>query len=261
MRELEEDSRLEDAGEGRFRGTISDRWSIGTVPNGGYVLAFGIGAVQRVTPFRDPVVATAYYVRPTEAGEAVVHTEVIKVGKRFATVQARIVQGGEERTRVVATMGTVPDADAVTHLAITPPALPPREECVSDRPAGATPEIGKRFDMALTKDSVAFMRGERTGRAVLEGYVDFTDHAVPDLRALTLLADAFPPPVFNVVSPGWVPTLELTVQIRARPRASTVVGRFTTRSVINGLLEEDGELWDLDGRLLAISRQTAILPR
>lgn len=261
MRELIEDTRLEDVGGGTFRGRISERWSIGAVPNGGYVLAFGVGALQRVTPLRDPIVATAYYVRPTEAGEAEVHTQVVKVGKRFATAEARIVQGGEERTRIVATMGTMPDADAVTHLAIAPPSLPPREECVSDRPAGADPTIGKRFDMALTRESVAFMRGERTGHALLEGYVRFRDGGVPDLRALTLLADAFPPPVFNVVPVGWVPTLELTVQIRARPRTETVVGRFATRSVVNGLLEEDGELWDPAGRLLAISRQTAILPR
>lgn len=261
MQELLDDTRLEPAGGGLFRGVITPRWSIGATPNGGYVLAFGLAALERVTPFADPIVATAYYVRPTVPDAADVHTEVIKIGKRFATAQARIVQRGEERTRIVATLGTIPAGDDVTHLALDPPVLPPRETCVAERPAGVSAEIAHRFDMALTPASVAFMSGERTGRALLEGYVRFAGGGVPDLRALTLLADAFPPPVFNVIPRGWVPTLELTVQLRARPDTEWTLGRFATRSVVNGLLEEDGELWSENGRLLAISRQTAILPR
>lgn len=260
MQELIDDSRLEPAGDGVFRGEITSRWNIGPTPNGGYVLAFGLGALQRVTPFADPIVATGYFVRPTVPGPAVVQTEIVKVGKRFATAEARILQEGTERTRILATMGALPDEDEVTHLAIEAPVLPPRSECLRERPAGAYPEIGNRFDVAMDPATVAFMRGAPSGHALLQGYMRFVDGGIPDLRALTLLADAFPPPVFNVVMPGWVPTLELTVQMRARPRDEWVIGRFTTRSVVNGLLEEDGELWSTDGRLLALSRQTAILP-
>jgi acyl-CoA thioesterase len=269
VQELIDDTRLEAASGGLFRGTITPRWNIGPVPNGGYVLAFGLGALSRITPFADPVVATAYFVRPTAVGAAEVHTEVIKVGKRFATAQARIVQDGKERARILATFGTLPDGtasdgtppddDEVAHLTLVPPALPPRDSCVSEYAAGPF-ELAHRFEMALTHSSVAFLRGERTEHALLEGYVRFVDGGVPDLRALAMLADAFPPPVLNVAAGGWVPTLELTVQLRARPRTDWVIGRFTTRSVVNGLLEEDGELWDSGGRLLAISRQTALLP-
>ena len=46
-----------------------------------------------------------------------------------------------------------------------------------------------------------------------------------------------------------VPTLELTVHLRARlPLESDwVLGRFATRTARDGLLEEDGELWSRDG--------------
>ena len=46
-----------------------------------------------------------------------------------------------------------------------------------------------------------------------------SDGSDPDVIALLMFADAFPPPIFTVFGPvGWVPTLELTVQVRARIR-------------------------------------------
>jgi hypothetical protein len=56
---------------------------------------------------------------------------------------------------------------------------------------------------------------------------------------------------------GWVPTLELTVQVRAHPAPGPLQVRLCSRHLSAGVLEEDGEYWDSAGRLVAISRQTA----
>jgi hypothetical protein len=51
------------------------------------------------------------------------------------------------------------------------------------------------------------------------------------------------------------------VHVRARPAPGMLLTRFTTRALIGGYLEEDGELWDSTGTLVAISRQLARVQR
>lgn len=77
-----------------------------------------------------------------------------------------------------------------------------------------------------------------------------------------MAADAFPPPVVNSDLPvAWTPTVELTAQLRARPAGGPLRCTFRTRFVQGSYLEEDGELWDGDGTLVALSRQLALVPR
>jgi hypothetical protein len=54
-----------------------------------------------------------------------------------------------------------------------------------------------------------------------------------------------------------VPTIEFSVNIRNAPKTTWLKCVFRTRFVNCGLMEEDGEVWDESGELLAISRQIA----
>ena len=56
---------------------------------------------------------------------------------------------------------------------------------------------------------------------------------------------------------GWVPTVELTVHVRCRPAPGPLRVSITTRNLAGGFLEEDAEVWDSAGRLVAQSRQLA----
>ena len=106
------------------------------------------------------------------------------------------------------------------------------------------------------------MHGQPTGRAEVAGWFAFSDAAPVDAIGLLLVADAFAPPVFNIgLGPGWVPTLELTVHIRAVPVPGPLSCLFRTQYVQGGMLSEDGEMWDAAGVLVAQSRQLALTPR
>jgi acyl-CoA thioesterase len=80
-----------------------------------------------------------------------------------------------------------------------------------------------------------------------------------DVYALPLLVDAAAPAVFELGETGSV-TIELTVHLRAQPAPGWLSCRALTRHVIGGYHEEDFEIWDAEGKLVAQSRQLALLP-
>jgi Thioesterase-like superfamily len=118
-----------------------------------------------------------------------------------------------------------------------------------------------RLAVRLHPDHTGFTRGEPSGTAEVAGWFAFADGRPIDTLALLLVCDALPPAVFNLaVAPGCVPTIEYTVHVRGVPAAGPVRCVFRSRVVQGGLLEEDGEVWDSTGRLVAMSRQLGMMP-
>ncbi len=79
---------------------------------------------------------------------------------------------------------------------------------------------------------------------------------------LAAIPDSWPPAVFaRLEVPIGVPTIELTIHFRGVPSGESAwsLVRFRTLEVSAGYLEESGEVWSADGRLLAESRQLAVL--
>ena len=100
------------------------------------------------------------------------------------------------------------------------------------------------------------------GPLVISGYFRLLDGEPIDTLVLLMAVDAFPPVILKSDLPlAWVPTIELTAHVRARPAPGWLRCAFTTRFITGGFLEEDGEAGDSAGRLVAQSRQLALLPR
>jgi len=88
----------------------------------------------------------------------------------------------------------------------------------------------------------------------------FVDCREPDLLSLLMFVDAVAPAVLEVGA-GTMSTVELTVHLRGRPAPGWVAFRTQTRYLADGYLEEDAEIWDSGGRLVAQSRQLGIVLR
>jgi acyl-CoA thioesterase len=262
---FDDDTAATELAEGAWQLDITPRWNIGTNPNGGYLLAALAQPLRHIAARQgkpDLLTITAHYLRPTSVGVADVTVEPVRSGRRHVHLAARLVQD-TERVRALAAFGDLTEATAKPALARgEPPDLPPPDECVGRTapggPGDGPPSMMHRFESRFAPDT-PWMAGRVSEETVITGWIRFADGRPPDVASLPLFADAFPPAIFALGPTGWVPTVELTVHVRARPVPGWLRCRFETRFVAGGYLEEDGEVWDDAGRLVAQSRQLALL--
>jgi acyl-CoA thioesterase len=260
LHRFDTDTRVTRVGEGRWTAQVSPAWnSIGGQPNGGYTLTVVLAAVSETVPMADPLSSSVHYLKPAEVGPAEIEVEVLKRGRRKTTVQARMSQQGSERLRVLATYGDRDGAGFPTEFSPAPPELPAPDDCVAPT-FGAGPEatIAQEFDYRVTPDS-RWVRGTRSGTACIDCWIRFADGREPDLTSLPLFADSFAPSIYEVLETALVPTVDLGIHFRQRPEPGWIQARFSTRALLGGVIEEDGELWDSRGRLVAMTRQLALV--
>jgi acyl-CoA thioesterase len=249
-------TRVDETADGGWRAEISPTWNVFGVPNGGYLATVGLAGVARVVPHPDLLSVSAYYPSKVGPGEVLIQSEGLRIGKRVSAAVGRVEQDGEVRVQLTALYTDLSLASGPTHISEQRPVFPPPEECV--RAEGpVAPDFVQQFDMRLTPDSAGWATGNPNGRAEMSAWVRFIDDRPADPASLPLFADCLPPAIFNLEQPSWTPTLELTVHVRARPVPGWLQLRFRTRYLQNGFLEEDGEIWDEEGTLVALSRQLA----
>jgi len=257
-------------GEDHWSARVVEGWDIAGNANGGYLLAIAARALTAATGRPDPVTVTGHYLAPGKPGPVDVSTAVLKVGKRFSTASATVVSkaaasdtSGRPVLAVLGTFGELSDDD-VTHLLDGgPPDLPSPEDCIAVV-AGSPfpPPFMDRVELRLHPDDSHFLQGEPSGTPRVRGWFRLRDGEAIDTVALLCAVDALPPTVFNARLPiAWTPTVELTAHVRARPAPGWLACSFSTRFVTGGFLEADGEVWDATGRLVAQSRQLALVPR
>ncbi len=115
--------------------------------------------------------------------------------------------------------------------------------------------------MRFHPDDVGWAVGAPDSSGRLRAWFRLEDERDPDPLSLLLVLDALPPVTFTFGTIGWAPTLELTCHVRARPAPGWLRVQHATRNVAGGMFEEDCEVWDATGRLVAQSRQLALMPR
>jgi acyl-CoA thioesterase len=243
-----------------LKAEITDNWSLGGIPNGGYLMAMAAKAMAGYIPHKDPVTVTGHFPGKVVAGEALLKTEIIKQGRSFTTAATKLVQDDVEKVRFTGTFTTMRDS-GFNYMEYEAPEIPDIDKCV---PFEADVPINDRFDLLYTPETAVWLSGKTTERAEIFGWIRFSDGTEPDIYSLLLFADAVPRAVFARIGPiGWIPTMELTVHPRQKPEKGWLRFCFRTRFITNSLLEDDGELWDSKGNLVAISRQMGklILPK
>lgn len=248
--------------DGAYDAEISDRWhALSGAPLGSYGLTIGLRALAHEMPFPHPLSVSAYFLRPTQVGPAQVRTEVARIGRRMATGQTSLFQSGKERLRAVATYTNLDKADGGTQLLGHLPRSTTPPDTAFD-PLDDVPLPGfsllDRLDFRVTEPP-GWLQGKPSGDPACQQWVRFADGRDPDLLSLAFFWDALAPVVLEV-GETMSTTLEATIYLRRRPAPGWLTCRARTRYLTGGLHEEDMEIWDSTDKLVAQSRQLALLP-
>jgi acyl-CoA thioesterase len=246
-----------------FSCEIRPGWDIHGNANGGYLMALGARTLAAASR-PHPVSLTAHFLSPGRVGPVTVTPTIVKQGRTFSTVRASVTGPEKPIIELLGSFGEVENVDGAVMVDAEPPDLPPPEDCVKLEPgsSGLPPPMMARLDMCLHPEDASFYEGRPSGSPRLRGWVKLADDEPVDAFGLIMVADAFPPSVFNSELPrSWVPTLEMTTHVRGLPEPGWLRCAFSTRFITGGVLEEDGEIWDASGRLVAQSRQLALMPR
>ncbi|HEX4659725.1 MAG TPA: thioesterase family protein [Streptosporangiaceae bacterium] len=274
---LDEATAVRRVGEGRYQVLPDARFAIvapgGAVPsamNGGVMVATALRAVLDSSPHPYPVATSAHFLRVPRLEPAEVEVTWLKQGRTAATARATVVQDALAVLEVTVTTGSLPaDPAANGELSWTgePPRLPPIEECVNlghwagtigpDGTAGYAAQVDLRLDPA----TIGWRRGQPAGIPEMRGYFRLREDRDPDAYMLALAVDGLPPVVFGLGAAGWAPTVELTWHMRAVPAPGPLRVATRCRHVSGGWFDEEAEVWDAPGRLVAQSRQIARVGR
>lgn len=238
-----------------FKGIVSGDWSVNGNPNGGYLAAILANSVLQHSEKKSILIFTTNFISRCVPGEAEISVENIGFSKQFERWRARLAQNGQERVCAIGTFTNNERDQCEKVYEESEPVLLPIEECI------AIPEIPNytifnQMDVRLEPNCTGWMKGDLTDKSKVKGWTKFKSDRPLDELAILLITDSFPPAV--LASQGivaWVPSIELSVNIRNLAKTQWLKCTFRSRFINNGIVEEDGQVWDETGELIAISRQ------
>jgi acyl-CoA thioesterase len=246
------------AGGGIYDTSLDLGWSIAGKPNGGYLLAILARAATQAVDRPHPLAVSGHFLRPPDGGPAEVRVEVVKTGRTVATVRATLWQHDRPCLDTLVTAGEL-TGDPVDYAAESMPILPSPDDCRSRADTPFKVELLDHVDVLLDPATAPFPAP--TGHPMIQGWLRFRDGADADALALALAVDAMPPTVFHLDKLGWAPTVELTFLLRGIPAPGWLTFRAEATFVADGWFDENATVWDSSGRLVAQSRQLALLGR
>lgn len=238
-------------------------WTQGRANFGGLVAALLYARIDAlIEDSRTLRSATVSFVGPVATGPATVKAELLRHGKSVTQAEARIIQNGEVVAVMLASLGAARES-AIKVGAEAAPVFKKPDECMAlPYIPGVTPEFTQNIDFRWGHGDFPF-----TGSKLPElgGWMRLKEsRGDVDLLDLFMLVDAWPPailPIVNGPAPGssmcW--TLEPVYLPKGKTANSWWQYRATTDYAVDGYGNTQARIWDDEGNLVAISRQTVVV--
>ena len=239
---------------------------VGNTPHGGYLMAIMHKALTNVLPHSTAISSSVQYLDRIEAKPITLEVDVFKISKGSSSGIVKIIQDD----RVCSTFtGTCSDFHHMKGFDGLEKPLPKiinerkQDEYVSlnydEITKGFTPSFIHQLECSIHPDHVWWKRDKDSDNsnhdARCSAYLKM-EGGLPDQFCLSFYSDILPPVVCNKYGAlGWVPTITLTTHIRQLPSTEYIYADFVASDINKGYFEQDCNLWDLNGNLVASSRQ------
>lgn len=247
--------------------TVPQGWGQGRALFGGLAAAM---ALQYLLPLLSSAMQlrsmTVSFVAPLVAGEAKAERRILRQGKSVIQAQVELWQDGQVALVLLASFG-VARVSEVLLAATTGPVS-------ADNPAGlvlpegaAVPEFTQHFDYRISQGGLPFSGVQSVD---FGGCMRFRQNQAENpeqqanLMELVALIDAWPPATLPWLSrPAPASTLCWTLEFLTAEFAATASDWWSYLAHIDTALDGYGhiqaKIWDKNGTLVAISRQTVTL--
>jgi hypothetical protein len=117
--------------------------------------------------------------------------------------------------------------------------------------------IMQQVEVRIDPEFDGFTRGEPSGRGELKGWLALPEDEPFDPYSLLYAVDSYPPATLDIQRSGWVPSLELTIYVRALPAPGPVRVLQKAMLIEGQRVDEACFVWDSRDRLVAQGTQLA----
>lgn len=242
------------------------KYFVGNTPHGGYLMALMNKALVSVLPHPSSINSNIYYLDRTEDSPAELHVEVIRTSRGSSMGQVRLIQNDRLTclfSGLCSDFTYMKGYDGLkTPLPEIMSSVDPEEFLImsyENLKSGSTPSFIQQLEISVHPEHAWWDRSISTDDADARcaAYLELSGGSADEF-ILSYLSDILPPVVQNKYgSLGWIPTLTLTTNIRQLPTTNRLFIDGIAKDISNGYFEQDCNIWDLNGNLVATSRQLA----
>ncbi|KAG1177850.1 hypothetical protein G6F70_002193 [Rhizopus microsporus] len=226
---------------------------------------------------QDPIAMNCFFLKKTDIGHLIVEiTEIKMSSKGYCIVRASVKQRKDlsrplgsiddyepnewiEKLHSIITMGNMNSEKGLT-MFTNSPQPPSTEHLVPFKYRWMGEHVNAKFDVrnASKEDFI--------GRPEVTQLIGFSDGRPVDSKSIPYYCDMFitPPALISEEvhgGPIWCPTMQMEVQFKAKVKKDTsqILAHFLAPNIINNRFDIDGQIWDEDGTLLALTRHQCLI--
>ncbi len=264
------------SGPGWYTGDLPDAWDFAT-PSGGVLMTVALRAMEAELADPDLAItsATTLFMSPVPNGPLEIRVEVLRHGGAAAQIRAalsstRLPGPGLEVSATFTRPRQGPETlDAVMPGCPGPEASPPLTYRVPGRPE--LPRIFDQIESRMARGSAWWEDGTEHAPGGPARFGRWFRYGVPqrnaagnfDPMAVPPIADTMPPALWQRIGSAHLdyvaPSLDLTIHWLEPTESDWLLVDSHARHAARGYATADAEIWDPDGRLVAVATQMMIL--